>query len=97
MAAYYDEHVEADSVHEQLAIHHETAFDHPAVVFCPDGPMLLRGEHEVTDPSGRVHRTTRPVSAVCRCGKSAIQPWCDGTHKLVDGLRKGQPATSAQT
>ena len=45
--------------------------------------MLLRGEHVVEDPDGEAHATTRPVSAVCRCGKSASQPWCDGTHKLL--------------
>jgi CDGSH-type Zn-finger protein len=56
---------------------------HPDVILCPGGPMLLRGEHVVTDDEGVSHRTTRPVSAVCRCGKSAIKPWCDGTHKVL--------------
>ena len=37
----------------------------------------------VEDDKGDLHRTTRPVSAVCRCGKSAKQPWCDGTHKVI--------------
>lgn len=55
----------------------------PDVVICPGGPLLLRGEHVVADAEGNQHRTTRPVSAVCRCGKSAIQPWCDGTHKVL--------------
>ena len=45
--------------------------------------MLLRGEHIVQDADGVAHRTTRPVSAVCRCGKSATSPWCDGTHKVI--------------
>lgn len=57
--------------------------EHPDVVICPGGPLLLRGEHVVADDQGRTHRTTRPVSAVCRCGKSATQPWCDGTHKVL--------------
>ena len=56
-------------------------FDHPTVVICPGGPMLLRGDHVVEDPEGRRHRTTRPVSAVCRCGRSGTPPWCDGTHR----------------
>jgi hypothetical protein len=30
--------------------------------------MLLRGDHVVLDDEGVQHRTTRPVSAVCRCG-----------------------------
>ena len=45
--------------------------------------MLLRGDHVVTDDDGVEHRTQRPVTAVCRCGKSASRPWCDGTHKLL--------------
>ncbi|MGD9961469.1 CDGSH iron-sulfur domain-containing protein [Nocardioides sp.] len=58
-------------------------YSHGDVVLCPNGPMLLRGDHVVTDEDGAEHLTTRPVSAVCRCGHSATRPWCDGTHKLV--------------
>lgn len=58
-------------------------FDHPDVILCPGGPMLLRGEHTIEDADGVPHRTTRPVSAVCRCHKSASFPWCDGTHKVL--------------
>jgi CDGSH-type Zn-finger protein len=53
------------------------------VVLCPGGPVLLRGDHVVLDDKGVQHLTKRPVSAVCRCGKSASKPWCDGTHKLL--------------
>jgi CDGSH-type Zn-finger protein len=55
----------------------------PDVFLCPGGPMLLRGEHVVVDEEGNEHRTTRPVTAVCRCHRSASWPWCDGTHKLL--------------
>ena len=55
----------------------------PDVIICPGGPLLLRGEHVVVDEEGAEHTTTRPVSAVCRCGKSATRPWCDGTHKVI--------------
>jgi len=64
-------------------------FDHPDVVVCPGGPLLIRGHHVVEDAEGRPHETTRPVSAVCRCGKSASQPWCDGTHKVIP--QSGRP------
>lgn len=63
------------------------------IVCCPSGPMLVRGAIEVTDDEGVVHATTRPVVAVCRCGKSSRQPWCDGTHKLV-GPRRQPPQES---
>lgn len=58
-------------------------FEHPDVIVCPGGPMLLRGEHLVEDVHGVPHPTTRPVTAVCRCQRSASHPWCDGTHKLL--------------
>jgi CDGSH-type Zn-finger protein len=53
------------------------------IVLCPGGPMLLRGDHVVVDDQGNEHHTTRPVTAVCRCHKSASKPWCDGTHKVL--------------
>jgi CDGSH-type Zn-finger protein len=55
----------------------------PDVVVCPGGPLLLRGDHVVRDEDGVEHPTTRPISAVCRCGRSAVKPWCDGTHKVL--------------
>lgn len=60
------------------------SFDHPDVIVCPGGPLLLRGDYVVQDADGQRHETTRPVSALCQCGASATQPWCDGTHKLVE-------------
>ena len=62
--------------------------EHPDVILCPGGPMLLRGHHQVEDRDGVSHETTRPVTAVCRCDRSASFPWCDGTHKVLpDKLR----------
>lgn len=50
---------------------------------CPNGPLLIRGDIGVRAPDGEIHRTERPVSAVCRCGKSASLPWCDATHQAL--------------
>lgn len=50
-----------------------SGFEHPDVIMCPGGPMLVR-DHPDSD---------RPVAAVCRCEKSASLPWCDGTHKVL--------------
>lgn len=55
----------------------------PDVVVCAGGPVLIRGKHVVEDEDGQLHETSRPVSAVCRCGRSAMKPWCDGTHKVI--------------
>lgn len=66
----------------------EDRMEYPDVILCPGGPMLLRGEHLVQDEDGTEHRTTRPVSAVCRCGASSLKPWCDGTHKILQKREK---------
>ncbi|MEO6471466.1 MAG: CDGSH iron-sulfur domain-containing protein [Aeromicrobium sp.] len=63
-------------------------FEHPDVILCPGGPMLVRGDQMIEDADGITHRTTRPVSAVCQCGKSSTTPWCDGTHKLLPAGRR---------
>ena len=61
----------------------EREFDHPDVVFCPDGPLLLRNVASVQDADGTVHPVERPVVALCRCDKTSRLPWCDGTHKVI--------------
>lgn len=48
-----------------------------------DGPYLLRGPFELVDQDGNVIETGRRTIALCRCGRSRIRPFCDGTHKLV--------------
>ncbi|MCW2782844.1 MAG: iron-sulfur protein [Marmoricola sp.] len=58
-------------------------FEHPDEIICPGGPLLIRGNHAVIDSDGIIHHTSRPVSAICRCGKSANLPWCDTTHKAL--------------
>jgi CDGSH-type Zn-finger protein len=49
----------------------------------PDGPLLIRGADTIRDENGEDHEVTRPVVAVCACGKSARKPWCDSTHKAI--------------
>lgn len=49
----------------------------------PDGPYLVRGDFVVTDQEGNELPTGRRTIALCRCGKSRMRPFCDGTHKLV--------------
>lgn len=48
---------------------------------CPGGPLLVRGADEVVTADGTVGKTTRPVVAVCRCGRSERLPWCDDSHR----------------
>jgi len=56
---------------------------------CPDGPMLVRGAQTVVDDEGAEHAVTRPVVAVCTCGRSSLKPWCDGTHQVVKSRVSG--------
>ncbi len=53
------------------------------IVACNDGPLLVRGPMELLDSDGNPIPRRRSTVALCRCGASAIKPFCDGTHKLV--------------
>jgi CDGSH-type Zn-finger protein len=48
-----------------------------------DGPLLVRGEFELLDQDGNVIPNERETVALCRCGRSRIRPFCDGSHQLV--------------
>jgi CDGSH-type Zn-finger protein len=48
-----------------------------------DGPLLVRGPFRLVDQEGAEIDVGRRTVALCRCGKSRIRPFCDGTHKLV--------------
>lgn len=63
------------------------------ITLCPGGPMLVRGPVEMRDADGTVIPLRRSTVALCRCGKTAIAPFCDGTHKL---LRPPRPAADDQ-
>ncbi|GIF77772.1 CDGSH iron-sulfur domain-containing protein [Asanoa siamensis] len=49
----------------------------------PDGPLLLRGDFEMVTVDGETIETRRSTVALCRCGMSAIKPFCDGTHRTT--------------
>jgi CDGSH-type Zn-finger protein len=55
------------------------------VVITPyrDGPLLVRGPFKIVDQDGNAIDPGRETVALCRCGKSRIRPFCDGSHKLV--------------
>lgn len=48
-----------------------------------DGPLLVRGPVELVDTDGEPVEQRRETIALCRCGKSRLRPYCDGTHKLI--------------
>jgi CDGSH-type Zn-finger protein len=55
-----------------------------------DGPLIVRGDFRLVDQDGAEIDPGRNTIALCRCGKSGIKPFCDGTHK-----RSGFSAPSA--
>lgn len=48
-----------------------------------DGPLLVRGPFRIEDQEGNEITIRRGTVALCRCGRSRMRPFCDGTHKLV--------------
>ncbi|WP_405060338.1 CDGSH iron-sulfur domain-containing protein [Kribbella sp. NBC_01505] len=62
-----------------------TNAEDPATVIraYPDGPILVRGDFELLDEDGNPVPTERRTIALCRCGRSAIAPLCDGTHAVL--------------
>ena len=50
------------------------------IVPWPNGPLMVRGELEVKDRHGETF-TSGPRAALCRCGTSNNQPFCDLSHR----------------
>ena len=48
-----------------------------------DGPLLVRGPFRLLDQDGEEIEADRGTVALCRCGKSRLRPFCDGSHKVV--------------
>ena len=48
-----------------------------------DGPLIVRGDFRLEDQNGNPIDPGRETIALCRCGKSASKPFCDGTHRVA--------------
>lgn len=66
--------------------------DGSEIVACANGPLLVRGQFELISSTGEAIPQRRKTIALCRCGASAIKPFCDGSHKVV-GFRTGPDGT----
>ena len=51
----------------------------PEIVCKENGPYIVHSVERMTNIRGEVE-TTKAVMALCRCGKSANKPFCDGSH-----------------
>lgn len=54
----------------------------PSIVCEPNGPYLVSNLRAMTNSKGET-LGTRPALALCRCGGSALKPYCDGTHARI--------------
>jgi CDGSH-type Zn-finger protein len=66
----------------------------PATLITPyqDGPLIIRGDFRIQTWDGMPIPVDRQTVALCRCGRSAIKPFCDGSHaragfRAPDGAR----------
>lgn len=63
----------------------------PVITPYRDGPLLVRGAVRLVDAAEREIEHRREPFALCRCGRSRLRPFCDGTHKLVGFRAPGFP------
>jgi CDGSH-type Zn-finger protein len=63
------------------ACHH--SMPEPRITAYRDGPLIVRGAVRLEDQDGNAIASGRETIALCRCGKSRMRPFCDGTHKVV--------------
>ena len=60
----------------------------PGIMTAKDGPYLVTNAAAVRTPLGEP-LTLPPQLALCRCGASAMKPFCDGTH-ATSGFTDGK-------
>ena len=58
----------------------------------PDGPLIVRGAFELCELDGTPIPRSGKAVALCRCGRSAVKPFCDGSHKLAASPGRAEPS-----
>jgi CDGSH-type Zn-finger protein len=56
----------------------------PLVIRCrPNGPYVIQGAVKIIDHLGNEFTPPpgKDAVALCRCGRSRIKPFCDGSHR----------------
>lgn len=67
----------------------------PTITPYRDGPLIVRGCFRILDEDGNEIDPGRETVALCRCGKSGLKPFCDGSHRRA-GFRAGSAPTRAR-
>lgn len=52
-----------------------------------NGPVIVRGAYKLQDKDRKDIDPGRETIALCRCGLSALKPFCDGNHALRGAAR----------
>lgn len=68
--------------------------DPTRITVYPDGPLVVRGDFVLDDLDAGPYETGR-VIALCRCGRSATKPLCDGSHRKPRGPHSTRPGTGS--
>lgn len=55
------------------------------ITLIPNGPLAVQGDFVITKADG-TKVETKETAHLCRCGKSANKPFCDGSH-TKDGFK----------
>ena len=76
------------------------AGDGAVVTVYEDGPLIVRGQFRIAAQDGEPVPAGRRTVALCRCGRSAIKPFCDGSHvrtgfRAPGGAQRARPATGS--
>jgi len=79
-----EDHIEPDYPQE-IAVTIEITSDGPI-----DGPLWVTGNIPIERADGQPFETRNRVT-LCRCGRSKIQPLCDGSHRPPDAPKHGTP------
>jgi len=53
----------------------------PSIIPAKDGPYVVNGHVKFANQKGPIE--AKDKMALCRCGKSADKPYCDGTHSKI--------------
>lgn len=53
----------------------------PNIELMENGPILIKGPGKYVNADGQAEDKNQNWIALCRCGHSAIHPFCDATHK----------------
>ncbi len=66
-----------------------------------DGPLIVRGKFVIQAQDGTPIPAGRKTVALCRCGRSALKPFCDGSHartgfRAASGCEGEQPAAQGR-